>query len=266
MRTRIFVEYLNDDDKYIDYTYLWDIICKNNKKLFRDGLNLIILEIENEDITDNIKLICPKQNYSNEFLSNKKKSLILIKRDKFFEPVYVIKDSVEYIIKKTFVISENLVETQFQDFNNVLITIKNLINDKCISEINSKKKYTFKKNLSLSTIINQLNKLKEIEIIYQVMDYNGKIIGLILNHNKMTGYLPCYPSGIMVDIDIPFKFFDDIDTTYYNDYNNTKVFLNKINLMTNYKIICKPVIKIIDDEVIVGLLTEGNQYVPIKDP
>ena len=82
----------------------------------------------------------------------------------------------------------------------------------------------------------------------------------------MTGYLPCYPSGIMVDIDIPFKFFDDIDTTYYNDYNNTKVFLNKINLMTNYKIICKPVIKIIDDEVIVGLLTEGNQYVPIKDP
>ena len=41
-----FIKYLDSDDNYIDYTYLWDIICKANKKLFPEGINLIILEIE----------------------------------------------------------------------------------------------------------------------------------------------------------------------------------------------------------------------------
>ena len=68
-----FKSYIKGNDYIIDYTYLWDIICKPNKKLFPNGINLIILDITSYDLTDNIKIICPKQNYSNEFIDNNKK-------------------------------------------------------------------------------------------------------------------------------------------------------------------------------------------------
>ena len=68
-----FIDYLNNDNIIIDYTYLWDLICLPNKNLFKDGLNLIILEMNENDITNNINLICPTNHYSslNKFLFGK---------------------------------------------------------------------------------------------------------------------------------------------------------------------------------------------------
>ena len=43
--------------KVINYTYLWDIICTPNTNLFSQGINLVILEMPNDDPTDNIKII-----------------------------------------------------------------------------------------------------------------------------------------------------------------------------------------------------------------
>ena len=54
-----FIAFLQSDTDIIDYTYLWDIICSRNPKLFPQGINLVILEMTQDDITDNIKLICP---------------------------------------------------------------------------------------------------------------------------------------------------------------------------------------------------------------
>ena len=54
-----FIRYLESEDVQIDYTYLWDIICMPNPKLFTEGLNLVILEMNKDDLTDNIKIICP---------------------------------------------------------------------------------------------------------------------------------------------------------------------------------------------------------------
>ena len=72
--------YLKGDNYIIDYNYLWDIICKPNKKLFPNGINLLILDITSYDLTDNVKVICPKQNFSNEFIDDSKKTLILLKK------------------------------------------------------------------------------------------------------------------------------------------------------------------------------------------
>ena len=37
-----FIEYLKDDELFIDYTYLWDIITTPHPKMFPKGINLII--------------------------------------------------------------------------------------------------------------------------------------------------------------------------------------------------------------------------------
>ena len=40
-----FLDYLQSPTSYVDYTYLWDLICQPNKLLFKDGVNMIILNI-----------------------------------------------------------------------------------------------------------------------------------------------------------------------------------------------------------------------------
>ena len=51
-----FKRYLNDDTIIIDYEYLWDIICQPNENLFPSGLNLIILAIPDNDITQKVDI------------------------------------------------------------------------------------------------------------------------------------------------------------------------------------------------------------------
>ena len=60
-----FIMFLKDDDVFIDHTYLWDLISKPNKMLFGiSGINLVILEIPKDDITNNVRLICQTNHYS----------------------------------------------------------------------------------------------------------------------------------------------------------------------------------------------------------
>ena len=58
-----FVNFLNDDTIDITHEFLWDIVCSSNKLLFPSGLNLIILEINDDDITENVSLVCPTNKY-----------------------------------------------------------------------------------------------------------------------------------------------------------------------------------------------------------
>ena len=49
-----FIKYLKDDDSFIDHVYLWDIISASDSTLFKNGLNIAIMEIMDNDITDNV--------------------------------------------------------------------------------------------------------------------------------------------------------------------------------------------------------------------
>ena len=50
------------------------------------------------------------------------------------------------------------------------------------------------------------------------------------------------------------------------DMRLTIAFLNEIYKLFNGNIPCKPVIKVINDELIVGILTQTNQFIPIDPP
>ena len=80
--------FLSDDDALIDHTYLWDIISMPNKYLFQNGINLVIFKLPHDDITNNVELLCPTNHYSNEFYQARKDTLILIKEDGYYEPVF----------------------------------------------------------------------------------------------------------------------------------------------------------------------------------
>jgi hypothetical protein len=259
--------YLKGNNYIIDYTYLWDIICKPNTKLFPNGINLIILDITTYDLTDNVKVICPKQNYSNEFIDDSKKSLILLKKNEYFEPVYSIKSELSDSIEPLFSFGFNTEETGLDEFKKVLNFIKSDLNDNCISNT-SDETNKFKKNISLENIINILNKLKY-EVNFQVVDYESKVIAVLVSNKEEFEnyrYIPCYPSKMYEHEDIPIIFIDDLSNEYFAEYKKTKDFLEKIYTDSNQIIQCMPLNKIVEDELVVGILTNANQFVMLSEP
>ena len=257
-----FKKYIGSNKHIIDHTYLWDIICKPNKNLFEEGINLIILDITNEDITQNIKVLCPKSSYSNEFIDENKQNLLLIKNNNIFEPIYAIKDtSVEKRVISLFDFDYNKDEIYFVEFKKILNILKDNLNEKCISDTNIEK-YDFKKNISLKELIKTLYKLKY-EIVSQIMNYENKIIGVIVYSNDLSYFIPCYPSNSDTENNINIQFMDD-GNIKYNSYMETKNFLEKIYEDSKHKIIVKPRYKILEEGLIVGILTNGDQFVLIS--
>ena len=84
-----FLSFLDNDDSIIDHSYLWDIVCSPEIGLFDRGLNLVIMQIEDNDIRDNVSLICPTNSYSDVLYSNKRGSVLIVKQNEYYQPIYV---------------------------------------------------------------------------------------------------------------------------------------------------------------------------------
>jgi len=99
----------------------------------------------------------------------------------------------------------------------------------------------------------------------QVVNYQGKVIGVIAETSLPTtasGFIPCYPSSLISSIDYMFM----LETSIWKPYSETIAFLKNVYKNTFGKIPCNPVFKIIEDEVVVGILTETNQFVQLSVP
>ena len=78
----------------------------------------------------------------------------------------------------------------------------------------------------------------------------------------MSGFIPCFPSGIIVSYDL----VNLEDENHHKTFEETLQFLKGITDKTKGDILCKPIVKILEDKLLVGLLTETNQFIPIIEP
>jgi hypothetical protein len=256
-----FTAYLSDEKSIIDYTYLWDMICKPNALLFPKGINLIVMEIANDDITNNIELICPTNHYSNEFYNPSKQTLFVVKEDGLFEPIYAYenKDKSVKVTKFFSEASQNLSSNMKSIFKNI---IKPLLKDTCSPTPSMPTVYKFKMPILLSDLITLL-KSNEYEIEKQILNYQSKVVGVFARKNNLSGYIPCYPSAIEPNYS-DFTFMND--EKLYKNYEKTIKFLSNIHKETKGKVPTKPEFKIIEDEHVVGILTETNQFIQLSEP
>jgi hypothetical protein len=260
-----FVAYLKDDTVEMDYEYLWDLICKPNPKLFPMGINMVIIELTRKDITDNVELICPSNHYSASFFDTKKSAILLLKIDNFYEPIYAYKTNADEItINRTFNI---MYKDVMPNIKYVLEMVKNSLQTKCAVKPSMPIKYNtihqFEKNIPLEKLIEKL-KYYNYGIESQVMNYDSKIIGVVAinNQDNNKGFIPCYPSAPLI-AQSPIVFIEDAFT---DTYENTKDFLEKVYTKTKRQIVSKPLLKVVEDGLIVGLITMTNQFVPIDEP
>lgn len=330
-----FVDFLSDDDAVINHVYLWDIVSMPNKYLFPHGVNLIIFKIPKDDITNNVELLCPTNHYSSEFYEARKPTIILMKEDNYYEPIYsyqikartqlkVSIQSIKFVNKqkekgkekfhegsrvksvnhpseigysnpaKIIKIHSNNtfdllhdpywegITKEFKEHDPHLSKtmravfkeiIKPFINIICRPLDSMPNIYKAKRPLLLYDLVQKLDKY-EYKIKKLVLNFNNKVIGVVAEEpgtSNKTGFIPCYPSALDEDLkkDLDYVFMTDL--SLWNTYEDTVKFLNKLDNRSKKRraepdIPCKPAFKIVEDEHVVGILTNTNQFIQLSQP
>lgn len=255
-----FIAYLKNERSEIDHTYLWDIITDRNPKLMRDGLNLVILEIMNSDVTNNIQLICPSTTYSQVTYNPSKETIILVKQDVYYEPIqlYQLEGESNVIVKKAF-----LEHSALKNVKIMLDLIKKSTQKFCHPLASKPQVYKFKQNI-IASELSRILRMFHYNIGSQILNYSKKVIGLCVNKEEGQNFVfvPCYPSSVLDGIKIRYMDEDGI----WLDYKTTRDRLSMISRETGGKVLCLPKLKIMEDKLIVGIMTETNQFIQIDPP
>ena len=253
-----FKTFLLDNTVNIDYTYLWDILCKPNPKLFSAGINLIILEVDTNDVTESVNLICPTNHYSSEIFDHRKYTYLIVKSGNYYEPIYSYKNVNKKltIIKKFSELNPELPANIRNLFKKI---IKPYIHTMCKPLNSMPLQYKFSRANLLNNVITNLQKIKY-TIVKQIINYEGKVIGVIASNDTSIGFIPCYPSSINNDYD-----FALVSKDIFTDYKNTVRFLREVYNSSKKVILCNPLYKVIDNKMVVGIFTETNYFVGINE-
>uniref|UniRef100_A0A6C0HSG0 Uncharacterized protein n=1 Tax=viral metagenome TaxID=1070528 RepID=A0A6C0HSG0_9ZZZZ len=236
-----YIQFIKNDN-FVDYTYTWDLVTQ--PFIFNNGVNLIIFDLEDDT---HIKLICPSNHYSGSFYNPEKKSIIILKKGAFFEPLF------------TFIKRPEIFATPFFDTlgDQLPINIKasfDIISTKlkfCVPIKNDK--YDFEHPILLTDLIEKCKALNMKPI--QVVSMRGKVIGLLLYKEEMQGFIPCFPSSINNNIE-----YTLLDLVAWKSYTETIDFLTSME----DEVPCKIYLQIVEDGKIIGFLTIANQFVPIE--
>ena len=265
-----FISFLKDDDALIDHTYLWDIVSMPNKYLFPNGVNLVIFQLPKDDITNNVQLLCPTNHYSSEFYEARKPTIILMKEDNYYEPIYSYSTNNKKInVAKEFKeYDPQLSKTMRAVFKEIIKPFFNLI---CRPLDSLPNVYKAKRPLLLYDLVQKLDKY-EYKIKKLVLNFNNKVIGVFAEEpgiSNKKGFIPCYPSSLDDSKDLDFVFMTDL--TLWNTYTDTVQFLNKLDKRSKKRrdepdIPCKPAFKVIEDRHVVGILTNTNQFIQLSQP
>ena len=264
-----FITFMKDDTAEIDYTYLWDVVCSANPKLFPQGLNLVILNIPNNDTTNNIEIVCPSNHYSNQFYDARKQTLILMRENNYFEPIYAYKNEENTLkVNRTFSEFDTKLSPELRELFQKII--KPVVRSICKPLPSMPNVYKYSNAILLDKLISWLNQ-HNYEILYQLVHLNGKVIGITVREPLSktssiykTFFVPCFPSSI--DSSYPSVSMNENEEKIFSTYRDTYDGLTHLHELSKGKIPCKPVFKVVEDEIVVGILTETNQFVQIINP
>ena len=263
-----FIDYLKSPSSNVDYTYLWDLICQPNERLFTNGINLVILNVPSDDNTSNINIMCPTNYYSLSKYDPTKETAIIMQKYEYFEPIYIVIDQSKtnmMSIVTTKLYTPNLM-TKIPNMKKLANTIQEIYSTMCkplssLPKAYKHKEIKFKRNITLEKSIEILNKY-DFTIQSLVVNYDDKVIGLNIEKRGQSGFIPCFPSGIISS----YELVDIENEGQQKNFEETIQFLKMVTDETKSEILCKPIVKILEDKLIVGLLTETNQFIPLIEP
>ena len=282
-----FIAYLDDDTSIIDHTYLWDIVSRPNEKLFKNGNNIILIHIPDDDITNNVQVICPTNSYSGEVFDSNRKTIIIMKRDTYYEPIYLFesKSNGKFSVLGRFALKS---KTLMPKIKYVIENVRDLYFSYCRLHSSQPREYKYKMNLP-AAVIAKIVKDAGFEITAQVLNFNSKVIGLqitqIINTTKLDpmsvvkktrirkkwkGVIPTAVSAplSLTTMPTPEMVMMDDESLWNMSYRETVDFLemvaSHVKKTTKKDIYCKPKVKVVEDGLIVGVITDTNQFIQVN--
>jgi hypothetical protein len=251
--------FLTDSDAVITYTYLWDLCCLSNPQLFPNGMNLVIINVPDDDITGNVQIVCPTNHYSSQIFDPSKRSAIIMKKGDYMEPIYGVEDTkTSFILTRFFSLKS---KSLLPNIRRVLETIRDAQNSMCGPMNSVPGAYTFTTAPICAKLVQTLN-LYGYTVGKIVVNFSNKAIGVIAERESEKGFIPCFPSSPVSEYTISYM---DEESLWQN-YSDTMSFLNSVYQRTNGKIPCRPLLRIMENGLIVGLLTETNQFIMVNNP
>ena len=118
--------------------------------------------------------------------------------------------------------------------------------------------YSYKRNITGEKMMSILPEINY-RIVSQIINSDNRVIGILVNKESKDIYIPCLPSSI--DLTVSFIPIDELNV--YNEYNYMKNILDDIYTKSKEEIPCKPLAKLISNNMIVGIKTITNQIVPV---
>jgi hypothetical protein len=225
---------------------------------------MMILRIYDNDSTDNVELLCPTTAYSNNIYIKGRGSILLLLHNDFYEPIYLYEDKdKEYPLPPVKIFTQNAGTFELKQMQKIFDMVMEVANKSCKPITSRVKSYEYKDNISADALVKLIGE-QGFTLRSQVQNYRGKTVGLlaaIRPDDDRPIFLPCFPSALVDDIENIW-----IDTVPWTDYVLTRDRLTQISNRSNGSIRCKPLVKVVEDGLIVGLLTETNQFVFIDPP
>ena len=129
---------------------------------------------------------------STSFFDDNKLTFIVIKIEQYYEPIYIVTDKQKYIKEEKLIDFKS--KKILPELKKALSFIKRNL-QKCKPIQDNPVSYQFKNNIPANEI-NDILVSHNYTVQKQIINYNNKVIGLEVQKEKQTGYIPCYPSTI----------------------------------------------------------------------
>ena len=225
-------------------------------------INMVLIQDENNDTTNNLSILCPTPGFSKNQFRRRHRCVIIYHKNEYYEPLFDVELGAKQRVKT---------ETPFFMLNkgntlyDILERVRINVFEKCTTQIDDS--YKFKESIDIHRLYDKHDKwMKKVHAAYnvkQILNFDNKVIGIHLTHVKrdMSFFIPLKPSSLYADME-----FDYIDDNVWTDFTTTQQKLTWFHESTKKDVACQPKRFVVENHVVVGILTESNQFVKIKEP
>lgn len=253
-----FIEFLQSPGSILDYTYLWDLVCLH---FYDEPRNIVMLSMVDDDGTDNVNLICPTNHYRSSYYNNEWPTVIIVEKDRYFEPIFVFIDTSRGKVadRKKVIRTISAGDARIPLPERKAVQKLGELLSGCGAESMYSRAYIFESGDNAETTYRKLDEAG-VRVRAQVLNYDGKIVGLSAEVNGKTTYVPTAPSGSLLGLST--TTIDD--DSLWSGYLQTTTRL--ASLAKKAKIPIAPKVKIVQGGLVVGILTVSDQFVQLSVP
>ena len=175
------------------------------------------------------------------------------------EPIYGVEDTTTSFVLSRFFSLKN--KSLLHNLRYVLETIRDAQNEMCTPLPSMPGQYTFATNISCDKLVQTLT-LYGYTVNHIVINFSQKAIGVLAQIGSNSGYVPCFPSSTIPGFSLIYMDSDEL----WKGYTDTVKFLNDVYKRTKSKVPCRPQLRVIEKGLVVGILTETNQFIQLSEP